>query len=205
MKNSSYLSTSRVTAFYFANLLFNGNVKEIKLFMKLLKTIKHSDLFTNDKVEVIGEYKIRKAARAVVFDDDGKIAIIKVVNHNYHKLPGGGVEEGDDLASALEREMVEEIGCKILVTGDIGRIIEYRDRWGIKQESFCYIAKLVGEKGQPEFTEVEIADGFVILWISLEEAIEKIRKDKPDDYLGKLVQARDRCFLEEARILQRAF
>lgn len=205
MKNSSYLSISMVTAFYFANLLFNGNVKEIKFDMKLLKTIKHSDLFPDDKIEVIGEYKIRKAARAVVFDDEGKIAIIKVANHNYHKLPGGGVEAGDDLASALEREMIEEIGCKILVTGDIGRIVEYRDKWGIRQESFCYIAKLIGEKGQPEFTEVEIADGFEVLWISLEEAIEKIRKDNPDDYLGKLVTVRDLCFLEEAKILQKAF
>jgi 8-oxo-dGTP pyrophosphatase MutT (NUDIX family) len=82
------------------------------------------------------EIKIRKAARAVVFDNDNKITILKVANHNYYKLPGGGVEEGEDLAKALEREAMEEIGCKISVTGEIGKIIEHRDEW--KMESLFF-------------------------------------------------------------------
>ncbi|PIP27617.1 MAG: ADP-ribose pyrophosphatase [Candidatus Moranbacteria bacterium CG23_combo_of_CG06-09_8_20_14_all_39_10] len=167
--------------------------------MQLLKIIKHSDLFSPYMSESNEEIKIRKVARAVVFDSDNKIAILKVANHNYHKLPGGGVEEGEDLAKALERKAMEEIDCKILVTGEIGKIIEHRDEWSLKQESYCYLARLVGGKGQPNFTEKEINDGFEIMWVSLDDAIEKLKKDVPDNYEGKFIKVRDLYFLEEAK------
>ena len=167
--------------------------------MKLLKIIKHADLFSDHKNEDAEEYKIRKAARAVVFDDEKKIAILKVAKHNYHKLPGGGVEKREDLMNALEREMLEEIGCKVTVFGEVGRIIEHRDKWNIKQESFCYLANLVGKKEQPCFTKEETDDGFELMWVSLGRAIEIIEKDNPNSYDGKFIKVRDLCFLEEAK------
>jgi 8-oxo-dGTP diphosphatase len=167
--------------------------------MKLLKIIKHDDLFSPHTSENDEGFRIRKAARAVVFDGENKIAILKVANHNYHKLPGGGVEEGEDLAKALERESMEEIGCKISVVGEIGKIVEHREKWNLKQESYCYLAKLVGEKGQSDFTEKEKNEGFAVVWVPLDEAIEKLRKDEPNDYEGKFIQVRDLCFLEEAK------
>jgi hypothetical protein len=39
------------------------------------------------------------------------------------------------------------------------------------------------------------------LWVSLDEAIEKLKKDEPNDYEGKFIQVRDSCFLEEAKNL----
>lgn len=171
--------------------------------MRLLKTIKHGDLFSPCDSESKETAKIRKAVRAVVFDGENNIALLKVAEHDYHKLPGGGVEKGEDLSRALAREMVEEIGCKIAVDGKVGRIIEHRDKWNLEQESDCYLAKLVGEKGQPDFTEKERENGFVVVWASLEEAIEKIKKDQPDDYEGKFIQVRDLCFLEEVKKMLR--
>ncbi len=167
--------------------------------MQLLKIIKHGDLFSSHTPKNNESFRLRKAARAVVFDNENKIAILKVTKHNYHKLPGGGVEEGENLTKALEREAMEEIGCKISVYGEVGKIIEYRDEFNLKQESYCYLAKVVGEKGQPDFTEKEINDGFSVLWVSLDEAIEILEKDTPDNYEGKFIKVRDLCFLKEAR------
>lgn len=62
--------------------------------MKQLKTIK---LNKNLRAEDIQNFKVRKAARAIVFDKDKNIGILFVANHNYHKLPGGGIEDGEDV------------------------------------------------------------------------------------------------------------
>jgi hypothetical protein len=58
---------------------------------------------------------------------------------------------------------------------------------------------LEGEKGSPDFTEKEIEQGFEIVWVGLDEAIEIINKDMPDNYEGKFIKIRDLCFLEEAK------
>jgi len=168
--------------------------------MKLLKTIKNKDLFPDDPEGNDGSRFI-KAARAVVFDSENKIAILKVTKYDYHKLPGGGVEEGEDFKKALKREIKEEIGCEIEVTGEAGEIIEYRDRWNLKQESYCYLAKVIGEKSQPDFTEREKEKGLEVLWVLFDEAIEKLKKDETDNYGGKFVKVRDLCFLEEIKLL----
>ena len=56
------------------------------------------------------DYKPRTAARAVL-KKDGRIALLHVTKHNYYKLPGGGVDEGESIEQALERELLEEVGC----------------------------------------------------------------------------------------------
>jgi hypothetical protein len=45
--------------------------------MKILKIIKHSDIFSETHKDQ-EKFSIRKAARAVVFDADNKVAILDV-------------------------------------------------------------------------------------------------------------------------------
>lgn len=78
-------------------------------------------------------------------------------------------------------------------------IIEYRDEWSLKQHSYCYLANMVGDKGNPEFTQEEINNGFKIKWVSLEEAIKLLENDKPEGYEGGFIQIRDSNFLKEAK------
>lgn len=144
----------------------------------------------------------REAARAVAFDDDGRIPLLYVGKHSYHKLPGGGIEAGEDVMQALAREMKEETGCGIEVTGEIGTIVEYRTEWHIKQTSYCYLAKITS-KGETAFDDGEVKDDFKLVWMTLDEAIEALENDRPASYYtGGFIRERDLVFLKQAKRIQ---
>lgn len=110
------------------------------------------------------EYRIRYAVRAVIFDGNGAVPLLHAVVRNYYKLPGGGVDDNEDLHTALKRELEEEIGSCAMITRELGQILEWRDSERLKQVSFCYTAILQGDKGIPRFTEKELAGGFEVVW-----------------------------------------
>ena len=163
--------------------------------MRLLKTIKNQDIFPESNIDSQIEYRNREAARAIVFDRDNNIAILNVTKLHYHKLPGGGIEEGEDIFEALNREMIEEIGCQIEVTGELGQINEFRDEFKLLQKSYCYVAKVIGEKNDPQFVDDEIENGFEIIWVKLDEAIKILSDDITEDYAGKFILIRDLIFI----------
>ena len=165
--------------------------------MKLLKEIKDKDYPKNTTL------KIREASRAILFDENDLIPLLFVSKYNYHKLPGGGIDEGEDKAQALIRECLEEVGSEIEVNGEIGKIIEFRSKWDLKQISYCYYGKIIS-KGEPDFIEKELSQGFKIVWLSLREAIFKVESDKPENYEGSFIQKRDLEFLKKAEQVVRA-
>lgn len=146
--------------------------------------------------EAIAKLTPRSAARAVVQDEEGYIALLFVANDTYYKLPGGGIEPGEDTLTALKRECLEEIGCAIEVTGEVGQIKEYR--YDLNQDSFCYIAKIIGAKGEPTFTTSEKDDGFAIFWVTPEMAHKLLSEAKPTRKTGRFIQIRDMTLLREA-------
>ncbi|KAF4418492.1 NUDIX domain-containing protein [Fusarium austroafricanum] len=51
------------------------------------------------------QYGERSAVRVVVTDTVNRVAIVKVAKDDYYKLPGGGIEEGEDHAKTAERDV----------------------------------------------------------------------------------------------------
>lgn len=165
--------------------------------MKLIKELYPKDIGV-DTIEINPSYKIRKASRAIVVNEENNIAILSVRKDSYHKLPGGGLEGNEDIEEALRREVKEEVGTAIEIDKEIGCIIEYRDKINQLQISYCYRAKAVGNLGKVDFTEEEINNGFELKWYSIEEAIKIMEKDQPKGYVGKFINKRDLIFLKEA-------
>lgn len=171
--------------------------------MKTILKIYHQDILPEAPIVDISGFRKREAVRAVVSDSAGKIALLRVGLYNCHKLPGGGVEEGEDLPTALERELLEEIGCKVEVTGEVGKVLEYRNQVELKQVSYCFVATQIGEKGEPDFTEDELRKQFSIIWADdIEHAISLLEQDTPPDYAGEFIQKRDLALLKAAKELQ---
>ena len=120
-------------------------------------------------------YRTRTAVRAVLKDMRGRVALMHSVKHDYYKLPGGGVDDGEQLVAALGRELKEETGCVAEVTRELGKVIEWRDFSRFMQISYAYEATVRGKPGEPSLTQSEIDEGFVLEWAeSLIQAIEKV-------------------------------
>lgn len=173
--------------------------------MELLKIIKEEDVYRGIKPMQPTKWTNRKAARAVVFDKDNNVGILHASKNNYYKLPGGGIEGSETIEEALERECLEEIGCKVIKKGEVGRIIEYRNKIGVKQESYCYIAEVDGEKGNANLEQDEIDEGFRTLWVDIYKAIELVKNSKPslDVYNGPFMVARDLIFLNKTKEIKK--
>jgi ADP-ribose pyrophosphatase YjhB (NUDIX family) len=167
--------------------------------MKLLKTIVNCQSFPEINSLPQIDHWPREAARAVVFDGENDIAILEVGIHNNHKLPGGGIEKGEGPIEALHREMREEIGCEIEIIGEVGSIDEKRDADNFLQINYCFLARVAGEKGLPEFDQYEIERGFRLKWMTIDEAIKTFETDESDDQIGQFITARDLIFLKEAK------
>jgi len=161
--------------------------------MDLIKLINIENV-SEDEVK---KYWIRNAARAIVFDNEGLIALLYATKNHYYKLPGGGIEKEETNEEALKRECLEEIGCNIEIIGELGFTVEYRKKYNLNQISYCYVAKIVSEKGTPRLEKDEIEEGFQTIWLSIQDAIKKIKDSSTSDYEAPYMVARDTALLNE--------
>jgi len=142
---------------------------------------------------------VRRTARAVLLDDEGRMAVMYVNAKGYHKLPGGGLEEGEDFSSALARELREETGCAMQMLHHVHTVEEYRAKGGFLQISHGYLAKVVGPKGAPEFHPNEVKDDFVLLWLDPKDVLERLEAESSShDYSHYFINTRERAILKAA-------
>lgn len=164
--------------------------------MKFLASLTAQDVETDAPEFDYASFTPRSAVRAIVRDGD-KICLIHVSEHDYYMLPGGGIDEGEDMQVALAREIAEETGCTATVASEVGNIEVYNDRWRKKQTDFCYLMDKAGDAGNTAITNFEASEGHKIVWASnLDEAILLVKNAAPVNRDGKLVRARDLLFLQ---------
>ena len=170
--------------------------------MNLLLTIKEQDFNPSAPQKDASHFCERSAARAVLLDPNGQVYLLNVSKHGYHKLPGGGIDEGEDVRQALERELMEEVGCSAEIIAELGSLVEFRgyEDSGLRQTSYCYLAKQQGEQKQSALQADELEEGmFEVKAESIDAAIALLEQDNPDNLEGKFIQRRDLCFLNAAK------
>lgn len=165
--------------------------------MKTLKTIRDADI--GSALQEPENFRERKASRGVIFDTENKIALVYSAKNQYHKLPGGGVDEGEDFETALQRELIEEVGCKVENIEELGIVEEYRNKIGLHQISYGYVARVI-EKGTAQLEANEVEEGYETQWFDLDVAIEILESESSiEHYDGKFMCMRDITFLKEAK------
>jgi len=140
--------------------------------MRKLKSTIHPDI--ND---MSGSTFTRKAARAIVLNED-KILLLYTKRYHDYTLPGGGIDEGEDNIQGLIRELQEETGAHSVTNiKEFGLYEEYRP-WHknnfdiMHMESYCYVCNIDDELREPQFEHHEIQNGMTPLWINIHQAIK---------------------------------
>lgn len=145
-----------------------------------------------DKVS-LGEYlnwSSRIAVRGIVVDENEKIGMLFSQTRGYFSLPGGGVDKGEELEKAFEREVKEELGCEIQNIVYLGEIDEVRNEKKVFQKSFCFIAEVRGEKGEPLHTDEELLKKYKVVWIDKDKIVNEIETSpgaqRQGEYVSKI-------------------
>lgn len=172
--------------------------------MEIIKIINPENLPIGDD----SFFEKQESVRGIVFDKNrSKIATQYSTNHNYHKLPGGGIENGENFVEALNRECLEELGYAIKIEKELGITIEYRnnEKQNIKRLSYCYVAKIVNDEQELKLDAAEKRAAFIVQWMTLDEALkvwEKEIENASQDGSNKYILPRDlsiiKYFLEKS-------
>ena len=166
--------------------------------MKLLRVFNEENVL-QDKLDM---FEKRSSVRAVVIDKNNNVALLYSNKFKYHTIPGGGVEQGETVEQAVKRECKEEVGCVTEIISGVGEIIEVREKNELINNIHCYMVSVSGEKGKSVFTQDETEDQFVVIWVTLEEAIKHIESDSESGSLDyKYTKQRNIIFLNEAKEL----
>ncbi len=141
-----------------------------------------------DKILVMDEHNyedgleeiFRVSVRGIIFVD-GKLLMIED-SFGEVKLPGGGMEPGEEDYQVLIREVKEETGYDVILESikPFGEIEEKRlsvhEPMIWHQTNRLYFCDVYPGKGQCEYSENEKKYGFRQVFYTVEEALEKNKK-----------------------------
>jgi len=133
---------------------------------------------------------------AVVEDSDGRILLIHKTDNNLWALPGGGHDIGETIADTVVREVREETGYDVEVTGLVGtytnpkHVMAYNDGEVRQQFSLCFRARVIG--GQPRTS----SESKAVRWVapadmadlemhpSMRLRIDQYLERRPEPFIG---------------------
>ena len=135
------------------------------------------ELFVIDKknYKENGTVGRRPSVRGIVIKD-GKIAMMHSLKYDYYKLPGGGIEEGEQLKDTLIREVREESGLivkeeSIKEFGYVRRIEKGKIEDIFVQENFYYLCDVEEIAQAQELDDYEEEERFTLEYVTPEYAI----------------------------------
>ena len=146
----------------------------------------------------------RQIVRAIVFDDEGWFYFVRAHRDDDFgkatliETSGGGVETGEDLLSAVRRELGEELGARVEVLCKIGVVSDYYNLIHRHNVNHYYLCRALSF-GEKHLTPDEISDFHLsTLRLTADEAETEYRR-RACTPIGRLIAARELPVLRRAR------
>lgn len=141
----------------------------------------------------------RPSARGIIIKD-GKIALVYSKKYDYYKFPGGGIEVDERKEEALIREVAEETGLcvvrdSIREYGQVHRIQKGEKEDIFLQDNYYFFCDVEEAAGQQKLDRYEADEGFTLTFLEPQLAIDKNRRNVPDDFNQAMLE-------REARVLE---
>lgn len=119
--------------------------------------------------------RIRYAARGIIYNNEGKIALLYKKNKKQYKLIGGGKENNEKIEETFIREVMEETGYSIDIIENLGVAVEKKSQDNFMQYSTIFVGKILKKEKSENYTIEELKDGSSIVWVDIVDAIELIK------------------------------
>ncbi|KXT81812.1 NUDIX hydrolase [Streptococcus panodentis] len=120
------------------------------------------------------EYVTRYGVYAVIPDEEKeKIILVQAPNGAWF-LPGGQIEEGEDHQTALERELIEELGFTAQIGAYFGQADEYF--YSRHRDTYFYNPAYIYEVTSFKKSQQPLEDFNNLAWFPIDEALEKLKR-----------------------------
>lgn len=161
--------------------------------MRLLFEIDTKDYDPNGKVFV------RPSVRGIIIRH-GRVAMVHSLKYDYYKFPGGGIEAGESLEQALQREVAEESGLQVIPQsireyGLVHRVQKGKKEAMFIQDNYYFLCDVEAEVHPQHLDDYEAEERFTLEYVDPTHAI---RINREEDHGPK-----DQIMLErEAKVLE---
>lgn len=173
--------------------------------MQPIITISDKDIFPGKKPADVKVWSDRRTVKVILQNELGEIALVSNPIHNCHLLPGGGIDDGESVHVAADRECREEVDYSIREPIDIGIIEEFRARDGKHYITNGVVALLGNPTSRDARTANEKDVGLKVGWHTLDNALKIFSEQKKCLDGGKIKFyntgfniVRDKAFIDEA-------
>ena len=124
----------------------------------------------------IEDYKLNVRAAGIIIHNN-KVLLHRNINENHYALIGGRVEIGESSADTVKREIKEELGKDVEITGYISTIENFFEMKGSKYHEIMFVHKIEftnEEDKNIEYTmkNIEGKDYLKYEWIDLDKIDE---------------------------------
>jgi len=126
------------------------------------------------------EQLFQSGIKAIIRNDENQILLLK--NKDYWDIPGGRIDQGEDIETTLLRELNEEIGVNHIAQKQLWDVVKSVKQlpYGNMMTSLMLIVYCVQLPADQIPHSCE--PGAMLHWVSSEEAANRLKNKYPDSF-----------------------